>query len=162
MMAENSYVGNNNHESLEIIKLFHEDFIYRHTNYWHLVYKSMLSILGLMSLPYFLHDRLDNIFLIIFPILSFIVSIFSIILLESEAVRMNSSREKRNDLLQNVSPLYQEKTVDTLFKKNRRNNISVYSKLLKWKITKKILFLYCILIGISIAYFILILTDKLF
>ena len=146
-------------EKIDIIKLYHEDFVYRHTNYWGLVYKSMIAILGLLSLPYILYSTIyDAIILSLFPVLSLIISIFSIILLESEAVRMESSRNQINQLLNSLSDDFKEVPVDNLLK----NNISLYRKLVKGKITKKVLFLYVLLIIISFVELYLIVSKTIF
>ena len=148
---------------IDIIKLYHEDFIYRHTNYWGLIYKSMTSILGLMSLPYFLYDTITSTFLLaLFPVLSLVVALFSIILLESEAVRMNMSRKQMNNLLHTIDHQCAEIPVESTLTKNKRKHLTWYSKLLKAKITKKVLFLYITLIVLSVAELYLISSQIIF
>ena len=162
-MSSNANMGVEKTDIIDIIKMYHDDFIYRHTNYWGLVYKSMISILGLMSLPYFLYNTIATTFLIaLFPMLSIIVASFSIILMESEAVRMKMSRKQMNNLLQNMSQQYAEIPIDSELTKNKRGNLTWYSKLLKAKITRKILFLYGALIVLSGIEIYLIATQTIF
>jgi len=152
-MIDNSNKNSDRNEIIELIKLFHNDYIYRHTNYWSVVYKSMISILGLLSLPYFIYNKVNYQILTLFPFVSFILCFFSLILLESEAARMDLSKTKMNDLLNTLSNNYPE---------NQLNETTFVSRILKIKITKKILLLYLFLIIISVVEFVLILTDKFF
>jgi hypothetical protein len=89
-----------NEIALEIVKLYHENYFYRHTNFWNLVNKSLFAILGLLSLPYFIHSGVKYEILFIFPILSIIICFFSILLLESEAIRMILIKMKLENLLE--------------------------------------------------------------
>ena len=149
-------------EKIEIIKLLNEDFRYRHTNYWSIFHKSMIAILGLISLPYMLYAIIDNVIILsLFPFLSLIISIFSIILLESEAVRMNASRVQMNNLLSSLSDNFKQLPIDTLLM-NKKNKMTLYGKLLSYRITKKILFLYIVLIIISGLATYLIISQNIF
>ena len=149
-------------DKTEIIKIYHEDFVYRHTNYWDLVYKSMLAILGLLALPYFLFSTIGiPALLSLFPILGFFVCIFSIILLDSEALRMTATRKRLNGILGND---YKEIDIADLltYKKGKKRKMTLYSKILYGSITKKVRYLYVILSVISLTEMVLIITKVIF
>ena len=39
-------------DKLEMLRLYQEDFLFRHTLYWNLFYKTIGAILGLLALPH--------------------------------------------------------------------------------------------------------------
>jgi len=161
-----------NEIALNILKLYHDDYTYRHTNYWSIVYKSIFGIIGLLSLPYFIHDTINNNILILFPLIAIFICVFSIILLESETIRMNVVKKKINDLLKNNISMssidYMEirfidyfKSIKKINKKNKNIEIlPFWINLLINPITKKIRLLYILLIIISIIQIFLILTNN--
>jgi hypothetical protein len=161
-MANNLQINNDVSVITDIIKLYQDNYFYRHANYWGVIYKSMISILGLLSLPYFLYKNMDNILLILFPSVSIIISIFSILILESEAKRMNLSRDKMNELLGKLSLYYKEKNIDNVLKRNKKNKLTLWSKLIKSKITTKMLFLYILLFFLSVFEIYIIYNNILF
>jgi hypothetical protein len=133
---------------LEIVKIYHDDFIYRHTNFWNIVYKSLFAILGLLSLPYITHSNVKYEILFIFPVLSIIICFFSILLLESEAIRMSLLKRKLDNLLEKDVSLskinYLEgrikpelvKRIKNKIKTKKNGKLSIYGKLIQRKIIK--------------------------
>jgi len=119
-MEENE-IKNNGNDSIGLLNLYQQDFLYRHTIYWNLFYKSMFAILGLISIPYFLYSAniIDHKLFIAFPILSIIVNIFSIILMRTEDVRMKASRERLNSSSTNYKQI---SVLEYLLKKYPKTN----------------------------------------
>jgi len=151
----------NESDLISLLDIYQQDFLYRHTIYWNLFYKSMFAILGLLSIPYFLYqvEFINFKLLAIFPILSFIINIFSIILLESESVRMKASRERLNSLSPFfIHDYYKQISVKDALTKN--NKISLWGKFLAITTARKILFLNILLILFSVAEIIFILYTQ--
>jgi hypothetical protein len=67
-----------------------------------------------------------------------------------------------NDLLRDLAPQFPEILLDDKLKKKKNADLTRGSKLLKYPITKKVLFLYIILIFISGLEAVLILTQTIF
>lgn len=135
-MSENEIV-------LEIIKIYHDNFIYKHSNFWNIVYKSLFAILGLLSLPYFLHSEVNYEILFIFPSLSIVICLFSILLLEAESIRMSLLKRKMDNLLEKKVSLYninyledriKSELVENIRKKIRikkNGKVSIYGKMIQ-------------------------------
>ena len=134
-------------EKIEIIKLYYQDYEYRNKTFWEILFKSIFVIVALIGLPYFLVQKnfLTEI-LIIFPITSIIICIFSMILLMSEAVRMQAVKKTLTRILESLSSEYSE------------IRIKEFSSIPLWriKVTYQILVLYFLLIGLSVFALILI------
>ncbi len=138
-------------EIVEIAKLHYQDYEYRHRNFWEIVFKSVLAIISMIGLPFFLIKETFMInILYIFPILSCILCLFTMFLLKSEAIRMQAVRNKYKILLETLSPDYKEIPIGELSK----------FSLLKIKITAQIQFLYYSLIIVSIFQMVLIFTGR--
>jgi len=167
--------NNEKHEyEIEIIKLYHEDFLYKHANYWNLVFKSITAVLGLMTLPYFVYLSVPNFILFIFPLFGAFLSIWSLILVESEVIRMSASKKRLHILLHDLPEKFKEIRFDDMFKEEhdnfkekkedkislflmyKNNKISWYGNLLKKRITKRIANIYLLLFLISLIISILI------
>ena len=137
-----------NEIALEIVKIYHDDFIYRHTNFWNIVYKSLFAILGLLSLPYFIYNKVNYEILFIFPLLSIVISFFSMLLLESETIRMSLLKIKLNNLLEKDVSLskisYLEdrikpeliKRIRNKIKTKKNGKLSIYGKFIKKRVLK--------------------------
>jgi hypothetical protein len=69
------------HEHLEVLNYFYQDRDLRHHHFWDLLYKSILSIITLMSIPYFLEKNNDlTELLFLFPLTSMLLCIVSYII----------------------------------------------------------------------------------
>lgn len=138
-------------ELLEILKLYYQDYEYRHKTFWEIVFKSILAILSLIGLPYFLaKENFLTHLLFLFPTACCILCLISALLIESEAIRMYAVRTKYRNLLELLSNEYKEIPLKQLSK---------FSPL-RIKITNQILILYFALTAVSVIQLILILTGK--
>lgn len=156
-----------NQIALEVAKIYHDDFVYRHTNIWNIVYKSIFATIGLLSLPYFAYDKINYFIICIFPVLSIIICIFSIILFDSEDIRNRLIKIKLDELLVNnisiSSVNYLEERMINYFKSKRKNEkLTFWDKLIIKPIINKIRILYFILLFISIVEIYLIVSKNFF
>jgi hypothetical protein len=164
-----------NRIALEIVKIYHENYIYRHTNFWTIVYKSIFAIVVLLSIPYFINDKINYKILYLFPLLSIIICFFTLILLDSEAIRMELIKRKMEDLLKNsitsTHVNYLPERIVEYFesyrkikekndKKNRKQTI--WENWIKESIPKKLKILYVILIAVSMIMIVVIYLEKFF
>jgi len=161
-MNSNSDINNEKNTIIELVNFYHNDYVYRHKNYWNLVYKSIISILGLLIIPYLLDYKVHYQLFIIFPILSIFISFFTIILLESESIRMSLSGKNILDLIKKYLNYEQSIFYRDVIKRNKNGNISRYKTFLLSNITTKILILYIILILLAVFEIYLILNNIFF
>ncbi len=103
-------------EIIEISKITYQDYEYRHKHFWSIIYKSILYMATILTIPYILisdnkPSGLDN-YLFLFPIINIAVCIASTIIINSERVRMRANREKLNLLLSSLSEGYRDINID--------------------------------------------------
>ena len=87
-------------DRIEMIKLYWEEFKYRHERYWKSFFRFSFAILFLLALPYVYSDKLDELgrLSILVPVLSAILSLFSAWLLAAEYERIRLTKEKFQEL----------------------------------------------------------------
>ena len=97
-------------DKLEMLRLYQEDFLFRHTLYWNLFYKTIGAILGLLSLPFALYGVIKDFpwGLALFPFAAAFVSLYSLLLMQTEAVRMTTSRNRMNKMGKKLRFLYKK------------------------------------------------------
>jgi len=134
-------------EKLEMLKLYQEDFLFRHTIYWNLFYKTIGAILGLLALPITLYEILDNksLLLAIFPFAAVILCFCSFLLMQTENARMKASKYRLNKIGKDLPNLYMELNIDKALdeEKSQKEKLT-YREFLKCPVSKKMNFLYVV------------------
>ncbi|KJZ08922.1 hypothetical protein TW85_23095 [Marinomonas sp. S3726] len=87
-------------EEIEMVKIYWEEFKYRHDHYWKSFFKFSFAILFLLILPYAYKEKLDSLgdLKILVPILSCVLSIVSAWLLAAEYERIRVTNLKFQEL----------------------------------------------------------------
>ena len=141
-------------EMVEIIRLYYQDYEYRHKTFWEIVFKSLFAILGLIGLPFVLFkENFMTQFLYVFPIASCVLCVFSVLLLQSEAVRMQAIKKRYRILLKELSTDSIDYTEPSI------RELTAFSPL-RIKITNQMQFLYFLLFIISLLEIAFILMGK--
>lgn len=136
-------------EEIEMVKIYWEEFKYRHDHYWKSFFKFSFAILFLLILPYAYKEKLDSLgeLKILIPILSCILSIVSAWLLAAEYERIIVTNLKYQEL---KKPPYNAITFEN----------EGFKKLLNIKIGVVVFFLFGIcFLGLSLLEFYLMLCP---
>ncbi len=125
-MTENTQISEAS--MVELIKLSYQDYEYRHRTYWELTYKSIVAIVFLMAIPYFLSTSgiKWSFPLIVFPLISAIFTIISISILQSEALRLKATNAKYNALREMLSPDLKSLPLKNCLVANSQKNLFKY------------------------------------
>lgn len=92
-------------ENIEMIKIYYDEFKYRHTHYWNLFFKMVYSIIFLFVTYFIGYDYVINrgidekMFLYVLIISVSLLTVMSVIILVNEYVRMQCIDEKYKELL---------------------------------------------------------------
>ena len=85
-------------DDVEMLKLYFEEFKYRHSHYWGMVFKFAFAILFLLGIPYIYPEEIEDINKIIFPVAAIIFCLSATWLLAAEYERLRATTEKYNQL----------------------------------------------------------------
>ena len=89
-----------NLDEIEMVKIYWEEFKYRHDHYWKSFFKFSFAILFLLVLPFMYPEKISKFgkLQLIIPILSMILSLASAWLLASEYERIKVANQKFQEL----------------------------------------------------------------
>lgn len=118
---------NMNDNTLEMIRLYYDEFKYRHEHFWNLFFKFAYAILFFITLPFFtkvegLKAESFNVVLdgysYIFPVIACVLSLLATFILLSEYERLSLTIEKCNQLKDECyKPIkMSDKGIKTIFK----------------------------------------------
>lgn len=90
---------------VEMIKIYHDEFKYRHTHYWNLFFKMVYSIIFLFGTYFIGYDYViksgidEKVFLYILIISVSLLTVMSVVILVNEYVRMQCISVRYKELL---------------------------------------------------------------
>ena len=158
-MSDKKYADTFNND-LEMLKYFQEEFMFRQKHYWDLLIKLFALTLGVTILP--IASEVFSIsikpipqnYLLCFPALGFLISLFSFFLLRKEARKMSSVNEAKYRInRQYMDPKYHY----AFYNRNVGTGISDKKKLLSFQMTWFVFTLELIVI-LGVSYLILFTT----
>ncbi len=132
-------------EEIEMIKLYWEEFKYRHETYWKLFFKFCYAIIFLLAIPYVYPEKIRTFakWKILFPIMGSFLSILAAWILAAEYIRISCVYEKYTGLKpQNFKP-----TDFTLYR---------FGKVLKYRIGNVVTVIFLV------GFFLLSITELVF
>jgi len=138
-------------EKLDMAKHFYREWEYRHKLYWGLLFKSVSAIITISAVPYIL-ALANNLVTVLwlFPVLGMLLCIGSLLLLNSEHVRLRATQERIDNLLESVSNEYKT----CVFEQR------LFRKIISFKIGNIVLLIYVFMFILLILQLILILSGN--
>ena len=98
-----NYVRNTksqNNNDIAILSVLSTEHERRHSTFWELVYKSVFAITTILSLLWFLYEKIqDRVLLSLFSFFATLICIFAGLLLKMESQRMKIINKKRDDII---------------------------------------------------------------
>ncbi len=100
--------------TIEMLNYYQNEFMYRHTHYWHITIKLFLLTIVVSLLPLSttilgieLKDISNKNILLCFPILGFIISLLSFLIIREESKRMNAVNKAKYRINRTLPSKYQ-------------------------------------------------------
>ena len=151
-------------KDMEILSVLSAEHESRHSTFWALTYKAVFAVTTILSLPYFLYEKIQSrILLSLFSFFAALICIFAGCLLKMESQRMSIVRKKRDEIIYRNSQ--ETRRINDEFNNRMKDKEKVgrLSRFL-WKnsISNMIWIVFLILWSICIAEGVLILTSDLF
>ena len=86
--------------NIEILKIYYDEFKYRHQHYWMIFFRSSAAILLLILSPFIYGEKVKSIgnLILFLPVFAIILSIVSYFLLDAEYRRLNAVNETMKSL----------------------------------------------------------------
>ena len=86
--------------NIEILKIYYDEFKYRHQHYWMIFFRSSAAILLLILSPFIYGEKVKSIgnLILFLPVFGIILSIVSYFLLDAEYRRLNAVNETMKSL----------------------------------------------------------------
>lgn len=145
-------------EQLEMVRLYHEEFEYRHRLFWELTCKALFAVLFLMALPYFIQQSsvAMKVPMILFPASSGVLCLLTMWLLHCEAWRMRMTAQKCAALKASLNGDYAPLQITACA------GSRLSKKLACVRVTNLVLLLFLCLLLIASGEFYLLITNQFF
>ena len=117
---------------MDILSVLSTEHERRHSKFWELIYKSIFAIITILSLPYFIYEKMqDRVLLSFLPFFAALICVFAGFLFKMESQRMNIINKKRDDIIYRNSP--EIKKVNDEYAKSMNNKNNSWLDRLAWK-----------------------------